>query len=188
MPVISGMLPDTVTHHRWGARAALIALLSGLLHDVNPALDYPTGLHPLAPHVTSILAILSSVLLAEGSAAEEPPVAISQTVMTGTSPPDLLSFATDARCIAAAGLCDLLARPPSPLLTSAEMSGLVEGLTTVLLRETDRRCCDAVLRVFCTAAVVRERVCHVVLSNVMPKLLTVVQVGGIIGVCIVMWK
>ena len=62
VPVILDRLSEAVLHHRWGVRSALITLLAGLVHTVDPAIDYAPGAHPLVPFLPDVLARLSSGL------------------------------------------------------------------------------------------------------------------------------
>ena len=149
VPVALDRLAEAHEHHRWGVRSALVVLLAGLVHAVDPALDYAPGKHPLAPFIPDLLPRLAFELL-ETAPALDHDHASKGPVDAPPVPPDVAVRGSVARCTAAAALCDLVVRPPSLLLSAEETSSLAHRLAKLLMAETDRRVCDAVLRALCT--------------------------------------
>jgi hypothetical protein len=179
VPVVREVIEEAAANHRYGVRAALLALLAGVVHTVDPRLDHPAGQHPLAKHTDFLVACFTSVLterpLAALSAAMDEPHDHS----AHTHGPNgeckatsavLQTSLTEARCIAAAGLCDLAVRPASPLLTLDQKWETTRIFTDLCTTDADDAARQACLRALCTMASIRQRFCDAVLEIALPSL------------------
>lgn len=158
VPIALDRLTEAHEHHRWGVRSAIVALLAGLTHAVDPAVDYAPGAHPLSPYLPDLLARLMAELRGTGWPLEVPGSDRRISGASGAPPPEVVIRGSVARSTAAAAICDIVIRPPSLLLSSDETTILARRLAALLLSETDRRVCDAVLRALCMMGTCVERV------------------------------
>ena len=146
--------------------AAVLSVIAGLLHTVNPHIDHPPGGHPLAPYATRLYDMLLDALML----VDVPPVAMILTDSLAVNGDN-----SEARCIAAAALCDLLVRPPSLLFPTTVVHTLTEQLTALLMRDANEAVRMACLRCLCTMASVRPFMCAVVVEISVSRLIAVVR-------------
>jgi hypothetical protein len=169
VPCIELVHADATSHHRVAVRTAVIALLAGLLHTVDHGVDHPPGGHPVSKHARFIFEILLQTL---SLPLVEHPLDASKP---GARPVNTLANAdVEARCIAAAGLCDLAVRPPTALLGIEQKFHIAERFTSIVLNDAEDAVREACLRALCTMASVRRRFCNAVLVVAVPRLFAVI--------------
>lgn len=77
---------------------------------------------------------------------------------------------SEKRCIAAAGLCSMVARAPQSLLSDDQVRTLVEHLTALIF-DSDEAVRIAGARALCTMVTVRQKAAAAVLTTAVPQLL-----------------
>jgi len=194
MPAIARVHADATAHCRVEVRCAVVGLLSGLLHTIDHGVDHPPGGHPVSRHIMSVVDLLHGTLRTplvtpagdsgsgSGSGSDEggAEAPARRPGAGGTRSVPINSSATadsEARCIAAAGLCDLAVRPPSALLTVDQKVHTTTTFTSIVLTDRDDLVREACLRALCTMASVRQKFCRAVLNIAVPRLLAVIREG-----------
>lgn len=248
MTSIRNLYRDARQNAMYGVLTSVVAMVSGLLHTLDPFLDFPVKSHPLAPFVNEIFDILVGsafyagstpqldVICTGGGLCESNPTNLeekasnahstdsapfraktrscgerdggehndaegsaccgrhdhsdgskaprhsdgccSSTSHEGLSESSSLPMVTEIRAIALAGLCDLLSRPPTPLVPPEVRYLLIHRITLLHLFDKDSLIQKAALRVTITFAAVRNKLLDIVASVSIPILLNLIKISS----------
>ena len=181
VPLVAPLYAEATANHRYGVRVSCAALLAGVVHAASPLVDHPPGGHPLSPRADRMAELLADALTAVPASHAAAAGAAGATAAASQGAGGGAQLVSEARCVAAAGLSDLCARTPSPLLGDARHREVAALLTSVALDDPDARVAQAALRALCTVAAVRRRCAAVVVAESVPRLLAASAHGTATG-------
>jgi hypothetical protein len=168
---------DATAHGLASTNAAVLGLLAGLVNTVDAAIAHAPGEHPLDRHLGVLLALFGNALghggaLAVALAPERvAPPPLPQVPAPPSEPMPLASLpCCELRCIAAAALCDLVARPAVYLLTENETRALLVALMETACEGATDQVRSAAMFALCVCVEARPICEDLALRIVVPSL------------------
>lgn len=176
IPVVVELHNDAHSNARHTVHSSVLALVAGLLHEIDVSIDFAPSLKAyISKRHATAFEILSSVV--QSGLRSSQSSSRSGPIIAGV-PPELLK-----RCISLAGLCDLLARPPSPVLSQdhQEMAmSLMLEFSIANERSNPETSIElqAVVRALCICVTARKSLEALVIKLCVPRLVSVLQSGS----------
>lgn len=174
IPVVVELHNDAHSNARHTIHSSVLGLVSGLLHEIDVSIDFaPSVKAYISKRHNTAFEILSSVVQS-GLRGGQQSLARAGPTVAGI-PPELLK-----RCISLAGLCDLLVRPPSSVL-SQDHQEMVLSLMLEFTMSKERSNPEtsvelqAVVRALCVCVTTRKTLEGLIIKLCVPRLISALQ-------------
>jgi hypothetical protein len=175
-PVLIELHNDAHSNARHTVHAAVLALVSGLLHEIDISIDFAPSLKAyISKRYNTAFEILFSVVQS-GLRGQQTQSRIGP-IIAGILPEII------KRCIALAGLCDLLVRPPSSVLSQDQQEMAISLMIefSVSKERTNPNTSieiQSVVRALCVCITTRKTLETLIIKLCVPRLISEVQSGS----------